>query len=126
MAPREKNFCCFYFSVEIDYEPVGCFRDKRKDRALDKLVKDYRKKENLGGKKIWEYWKYNQMSYVIQLCAEESFRQGYTAIFGMQYYGECWSGKDAEKSYDKHGKSGNCINGVGKGSANYVYRIMGK
>lgn len=121
---QRKIFCCFYFPVEIDYEPVGCYRDRRKDRALDKMVKNYRKPKNLGGKKIWEYWE--DMSYVIQLCAEESFRQGFTAMFGMQYYGECWSGKDAESNYEKHGKSGNCVNGVGKSSTNYIYRIKGR
>ncbi|XP_078376431.1 kielin/chordin-like protein [Oculina patagonica] len=110
--------------VEIDYEPVGCYKDRRKDRALEKMVKNYRKPKNLGGKKIWEYWE--DMSYVIQLCAEESFRQGFTAMFGMQYYGECWSGKDAENNYEKHGKSGNCVNGVGKSSTNYIYRIKVK
>jgi len=64
------------------------------------------------------------MSFVIQLCAEEAFRQQYT-MFAMQYYGECWSGKDADKTYNKHGVSNNCLNGVGKANANYVYRIKG-
>lgn len=120
------NYCFFllHLSVEIDYEPVGCFKDKKTNRLLDKLVKNFRKKQNLGGKNIWVYWEGN-MSYVIQLCAEEAFRQGYT-MFGMQYYGECWSGKDPEKYYNKEGKSRNCINGVGKAYTNYVYRIKGK
>lgn len=115
--------------VEVDYEPVGCFRDwdikgkgPRKNRALDKLVKNFRSKGSLpGGKKIWDYWE--DMSYIIQLCAEEAFRQGYTAMFGLQYFGECWSGKDALLNYDKYGRSDNCVNGVGKASTNYVYRI---
>ena len=75
---------------------------------------------------IWDYWMKNQMSRIIQLCGEEAFRQGYTAMFGLQHYGECWSGKDAEKDYNKHGKSKNCEKGVGKKNANYVYRIKGK
>ena len=66
------------------------------------------------------------MDYVIQLCAEEAAVQGYLAMFGVQFYGECRTGKDANKTYDKYGKSKNCINGVGKQNANYVYRIKGK
>lgn len=65
------------------------------------------------------------MSLVIQLCAEEAFKQGYTAMFGVQYYGECWSSKTAESNYNKYGKSKACINGVGKASTNMVYRIKG-
>ncbi|XP_020611546.1 kielin/chordin-like protein [Orbicella faveolata] len=123
-AEEEKVLSVRDLPVEIDYEPVGCFEDKKTNRSLDKLVKNFRKKQNLGGKNIWVYWKYN-MSYIIQLCAEEAFRQGYT-MFGMQYYGECWSGKDPEKHYNNHGKSRNCINGVGKAYTNYVYRIKVK
>lgn len=120
------NYCFFFlFSVEIDYEPVGCFRDKVKNKALDKLVKNLRGKKILGGKNIWYYLKNNQTSLIAQLCAEEAFRQGYI-IVGIQFYGECWSGKYAEKNYNKHGKSGNCYKGVGKANTNYVYRIKGK
>ena len=130
VVPGKNNFqllflCFLFFSVEIDYEPVGCFRDKIKDRALDKLVKSFRKKQNLGGKKIWDYWKKDQMSYIIQLCNEEAFREGFTMV-GIQYYGECWSGKDAEKYYNRHGRSKNCEKGVGKANTNYAYRIRGK
>lgn len=111
--------------VEIEYEPVGCFRDqnsKNQPRLLDKLVKNFRKKGNLpDGKNIWDFWE--DMSEVIQLCAESAFKDGYTAVFGIQYFGECWSGKNAALNYDKYGKSGNCINGVGKASTNYIYRI---
>ena len=114
----------FLFSVEIDYEPVGCFKDKRGDRSLKKLVKNYRKPKNLGGKKLWHYWP-DEMDYVIQLCAEEAFKQGYRMV-ALQFYGECYSGKDAGKNYDKYGRSKNCINSVGKENANYVYRIKGK
>ena len=130
MAPGENNFqlpffLLLHFSVEIDYEPVGCFRDRTFNRALKKLVINFRGGQNLEGKTIWDYWKKDQMSHIIQLCAEEAFRLGYTMV-GLQHYGECWSGDDAEKNYDRHGMSKNCINGVGKASTNYVYRIKGK
>ena len=62
-------------------------------------------------------------------------------MFGIQYYGECWSGVDAEERYNKYGASESCT-GVtlketnaqcsstnntnpcsGKENANYVYKI---
>ena len=107
--------------VEIDYDPVGCFGDKRKkkDRALENLVKSFR-----GRKMMWATWP--DMSPVIQACAEEAFKKGFTAMFGVQHFGECWSSKTAESNYDKYGKRRKgCINGVGKGNANFVYRIRG-
>lgn len=76
------------------------------------------------GKKLWEKWP--DMTLVIQLCAEEAFKQGYTAMFGVQFYGECYSSKNAQSNYDKHGKSNNCVSGVGKDRANFVYRIKGE
>lgn len=76
------------------------------------------------GKKLWEKWP--DMTLVIQLCAEEAFKQGYTAMFGVQFYGECYSSKNAQNNYDKHGKSNNCVSGVGKDWANFVYRIKGE
>ena len=66
------------------------------------------------------------MSYVIQRCAEKVFTEGYD-MFAIQYYGECFAGKYADKKYDKYGTSQKgCINGVGKKWANYVYRINGR
>ena len=29
--------------------------------------------------------------------------------FGIQFYGECWSGKDACKNYGIHGTTDNCL-----------------
>ena len=46
-------------------------------------------------------------------------------MFGVQFYGECYSSENAESNYDKYGKSKNCINGVGKHWTNFVYRMIG-
>jgi hypothetical protein len=45
--------------------------------------------------------------------------------FGIQFGGECWSGPDevASTSYNKHGPSDGCPNGVGGPDENMVYQI---
>ena len=68
-------------------------------------------------------------------CAKKSKEQGYT-YFGLQYYGECHSGENAEYLFDKHGESDYCVQGqfgscedpegeecVGEANANFVYKI---
>ena len=62
-------------------------------------------------------------------------------MFAIQYYGECWSGDDADVCYDKHGASESCTGGgnetnaqcnsmnntspcSGKAKVNYVYKIL--
>ena len=73
---------------------------------------------------MWATWP--DMSPVIQGCAEEAFKQGFTVMFGVQHYGECWSSKTAESNYNKYGEKKNgCVNGVGKQNANFVYRMKG-
>ena len=111
-----------FFSVEVSYEPVGCYRDdasrRGKNRALETLVKSFR-----GNAWIWSKWP--DMTAVIQSCAEEAFASGYKMV-GIQFYAECWSSKQAEQKYDIYKTSKNCINGVGKRLANFVYRVSGK
>ena len=41
----------------------------------------------------------------------------------MQFFGECWSGANAGKTFAKDGVSKDCYEGVGKNRANAVYRI---
>jgi hypothetical protein len=44
--------------------------------------------------------------------------------FGLQQYGECWSGKDAELTYARDGSSDACVKKVGKTGANFVYKFV--
>ena len=37
-------------------------------------------------------------------CAKIAREKGYK-VFGLQSYGECWSGPSAEKHFDKYGKA---------------------
>ena len=105
--------------VEIAYEPVGCFKDRPKSREFKFLVKDFRK---ILGKDLWRYWP--DMSLVVQRCAEDVFRKGYTHVFGVQFYGECYSDDNPWHDFT-HGYSNNCISGVGKHWTNFIYRFKG-
>ncbi|KAJ7390011.1 hypothetical protein OS493_028073 [Desmophyllum pertusum] len=73
--------------VEISYEPVGCFKDK-KDRAL-KLVINYRGTKNWPeGKNLWTGTNWPDMSYVIQTLRRKSVHRRLrhvcdTVLWGM-------------------------------------------
>lgn len=43
--------------------------------------------------------------------------------FGVQFYGECWSGPGAGETFARDGPSEACYEGVGKKKTNAVYRI---
>lgn len=58
-------------------------------------------------------------------------------MFGLQYYGECWSGPESCDQYDRHGDSQLCIGKnhtrcniddesecVGEGNVNFVYLLL--
>lgn len=45
-------------------------------------------------------------------------------MFALQFYGECWTGVNAEKSYSEYGASPNCWNGVGGTQTNFVYEFI--
>lgn len=91
-------------------EAIGCFRDER-SRALPDLV------TNLRGKIDWSH-----MDRTVASCAKAVQAKGYK-YFGLQFYGECWSGGIV---YDKYGVSppDSCWKGVGKKWANFVYKII--
>ena len=47
--------------------------------------------------------------------------------FGVQFWGECWSGPAAHVTYDNFGQASNCYkNMVGLHFSNYVYRLTGE
>ena len=43
--------------------------------------------------------------------------------FGVQFYGECWSGPEASLTYNRYGPSDSCWEGVGKDWTNMVYKL---
>ena len=114
---RHLFFChhfLFFFlpfsSFSVQFESLGCFKDSR-PRSLPLLVENLRKNID-----------WNNMTKTVRACAELVQRRG-LAIFGIQFYGECWSGVDAWKTYDKYGPSKNCWSGVGREGSYFVYEL---
>ncbi|KAK3737481.1 hypothetical protein QZH41_008364, partial [Actinostola sp. cb2023] len=55
---------------------------------------------------------WNDMTKTVQACAEEAKRNAFQ-YFGVQFYGECWGGPHADKTYNHDGPSKKCYKGVG-------------
>ncbi|XP_078346389.1 uncharacterized protein LOC144631727 isoform X9 [Oculina patagonica] len=123
------------------YKKLGCF--KAKSQPLDELLTTDRDKTSSkysGERVIWKEYE----AYVHSLacrCAEATRKRGFK-VFGLQNYGECWSGPGAEMNYDSEGLSDKCLMGfnlppscdlnnninnpmecVGKEETNYIYRL---
>lgn len=97
---------------EVGIELVGCFADDMADRALPVLFANFRSSID-----------WSNVNETVKQCADAADKNGYR-WFGVQYYGECWSGPSAEVTYNKHGMSTNCASGIGKDFANAVYRFF--
>lgn len=103
----------FQSTVAIEYSRIGCYRDTLvKPRPLPELIENFR-----GGRVDW-----NNLNNTIAACAEAAKKKGYL-YFGLQFYGECWSGPQAQLTYARDGPSKNCSKGVGEERANFVYKI---
>ena len=105
-----RNLLIWYNFLSVEYSSLGCFKDGT-PHALPLLLKSFR--NNID---------WNDMTKIVRACAEIAKERG-LPIFGIQFYGECWSGLDAENTYNKYGPSGNCWNGVGKKGTYHVYKI---
>lgn len=118
-------------------ESLGCFNDKYK-RAMPEEILNERDTTSkvFGGKTIdWNNFRSFLEGFACR-CAQIAASKGYTVI-GLQFYGECWSGPNADITYDKYGPAESCINGdyrlisnssncghfMGKSWTNHVYRI---
>nr|XP_058971716.1 uncharacterized protein LOC131798070 [Pocillopora verrucosa] len=101
---------CNIHDCPVQYSSLGCFREST-PHALPLKLKSFR------GNIDW-----TDMTKIVRACAQIAKERG-LPVFGIQYYGECWSGLDAENTYNKYGPSGDCWNGVGKEGTNYVYKI---
>ena len=99
-------------------QPAGCYGDDLYDRALPVNYANFRDEI------IWD-----NMELTVNQCARVAYDKGYE-YFAIQFYGECWGGKDDENSYAKHGKSeGSWVfdiqagHGVGGEMSSFVYWI---
>ncbi|XP_031549766.1 uncharacterized protein LOC116287250 [Actinia tenebrosa] len=101
------------FKEGVCTEAIGCFFDSLSNRSFPKMM------ANLRPNIDW----FN-MNKTVQDCAKLAVKQGYK-LFGLQFYGECWSGKESEIQYDKLGSDPNgCWEGVGKAHRNFVYKVL--
>lgn len=119
IIPSAKNTDLGLFddNEDIIYERVGCFKDTLvKPRPLPVLVKNYRLPSQID---------WTNLNRTIRACAKEVKEAGYM-YFGLQFYGECWSGPQAHLTYDEDGESRHCTLGVGKERANFVYKLVFK
>ena len=91
--------------------PLGCYKDTYGDRAMPVLYKNFRDEIN-----------WNSMSKTVSQCARVAYHSGYK-YFGVQFYGECWSGVTANETYDQYGEATNCWEGVGEEWSNFVYKL---
>lgn len=94
----------------VEYDSLGCFKDGT-PRALPELLENFRKNID-----------WMNMAKIVQACAEVAHARG-LQTFGLQFYGECWSGVHGSSTYDTYGPSKNCWSGVGKEGSYYVYRF---
>ena len=72
-------------------QPIGCYNDSAKERALPVFY------ANARGNIDW----FN-MELTVNQCAQVASDKGYE-YFGVQFYGECYSGRNAKESYAKYG-----------------------
>ena len=88
----------------------GCFVEKSKNEILlrDKYASFYSNKDPKA---------------TVVYCSSLARDMGYE-YFAVQNEVECWTSKDIAKTYNKYGKSTNCVDGVGKKLANFVYRLQ--
>jgi len=116
LAIASNNKLRLYVAAEdVIYEPVGCFKDNMQEpRPLPVLVKNFRWPAKID-------WK--NLNNTIGACAKKVKQAGFI-YFGLQFYGECWSGPRAHLTFDEDGKSKHCAFGVGKQRANFVYRLV--
>ncbi|XP_022788874.1 uncharacterized protein LOC111328661 [Stylophora pistillata] len=102
---------CVLWHVEVDAGDGllltrGCYVDRSGSRAMPELLVSYR-----GNGLDWS----DLDNTVIIPCREEAEKRNYKC-FGIQFYGECWSGPNACDTYDKYGKSDECFCSVGGSS----------
>ncbi|XP_032232433.1 A disintegrin and metalloproteinase with thrombospondin motifs 16 [Nematostella vectensis] len=99
---------CFHF--------LGCFTSSSSERPLPTSVANFRDEIN-----------WNDMSATIAKCQAAVTAEHPTwTHFGIEYYGECWSG-DSSSNYSMHGQvectSQNSYQGTGAGGVLAVYQI---
>lgn len=122
------------------WRKIGCFKDKIiPSRPLPESLLNRRDPiNNLWDGKLLNWRDYGTTLHALACrCAALAKERGHT-VFGLQFYGECWSGKDALFQYNRDGEAdeSDCVGidyqtcddkaeseCVGKAFTNYIYKI---
>ncbi|XP_022796155.1 uncharacterized protein LOC111334626 [Stylophora pistillata] len=94
----------------VDFTKRGCFKDLQSRRPLPQLMLtdlDMNNAKFSGFSVDWGSWN-SYLEDVVCRCAQISRSKGFD-YFGLANFGECWSGKDAGKTYEKESSSPFCI-----------------
>ena len=91
------------------FQFLGCFRDKGR-RALPRLILRVRG--------------FHKGFRLVNRCGRIAMRKRYI-VFSVQAHRECWSGRNAHRTYGRYGRRRGCSHWTGGGWANDVYRIKG-
>lgn len=114
---------------EENFVKEGCFKDKK--RPLPVLLLNYRNQL----KESWNDWE-NFIKRLACSCANVTRSKGFT-YFGLQFFGECWSGVKPGIGYNHDGDANGCVGSnpmlpcepkhpvcVGRAKMNFVYKLV--
>lgn len=93
---------------ERSYRKLGCFKaDSKRLNTLLINDRDQNSPKNDGHALDWNRWNDSIHSLACR-CAAAARKNGFK-VFGLQNYGECWSGPDADKAYHLDNRSNDCV-----------------
>ncbi|XP_067043783.1 von Willebrand factor A domain-containing protein 2-like [Acropora muricata] len=90
------------------YKKLGCFEADLK--LFDELLitdRDKRSSKNDGHSLNWKQWEASIHSLACR-CAKAARKRGFK-VFGLQNYGECWSGPVDERTYNQTRRLNDCL-----------------
>ncbi|KAL9985033.1 hypothetical protein ACROYT_G007389 [Oculina patagonica] len=95
----------------VKFARVGCYRDSLiNPRPIPELLMTDRDPTShaYSGKPVdWKNWN-EYLPDLVCRCAKKTRDKGYN-VFGLQFYGECWSDFDGEDTYFRAGPSNRCV-----------------
>lgn len=118
-----------------DWKKAGCFHDSAEPRTMKEQLVNMRDPSSHAYKGYTLDWTNYKQSLEKMLCdCAKIAKDAGHKYFGMQFFGECWSG--ASSTFHRDGPSSDCVNHdfkpcvnsdgmacVGKQKANYVYKF---
>ncbi|XP_028401439.1 vegetative cell wall protein gp1-like isoform X2 [Dendronephthya gigantea] len=137
---RDENVSKTFDFCPVMFKRKGCYKDKHDGiHPLPELLftdRDSSSKVFSGTTISSKDWG-NYIQKLICRCAEQANQKRFT-LFGIQHYGDCWSGMQSSvNNYESQGRSRACIGGdqapceegsaacVGEDGANFVYELTG-